>query len=284
METNVRQPAPTLLAILAVGLSLSGCGTVRGMPEQAADSAALSAPIASTAQPWQATNGDVLVTCHDSPAFPASLAAQGGLEVQPGEAEEIVDALAHLKGMGGIDAPGPLQSVEAEQVKWAVLWWDSSSEGETLGLLVAPPGSTGFSLDSDESVTLEWQDGQWRASSWSGTCGARPVLPAYSAWAQIALPADATNPAGTSVDLLVSEIQCTSARDPEPFLADPVVVETDGTVTVYWTTEQMTGDATCPSNPWVPRTIQLKGPLGDRPLLDGSTWPPARVTVADPYG
>ncbi len=280
----MRRPAPTLLAILAVGLSLSGCGTVGGMPDQAADRATTSAPIAATAQTWLAPDGDVLVTCGASPAFPASLAAQGGLEVQPDEAEEIVDALAHLKDMGGIDAPGPLQAAEAEQVKWAVLWWDSSSEGETLGLLVASPESTGFSLDSDESLTLEWQDGQWRASSWSGTCGARPVLPAHSAWAQIAVPADATNPAGSSVDLLVSEIQCTSARDPEPFLADPVVVETDEAVTVYWTTEQMTGDATCPGNPWVPRTIQLKDPLGDRPLLDGSTWPPARVTVADPYG
>lgn len=61
--------------------------------------------------------GDTLVTCGDSPAFPAPLASDGGLEVQPDDAKEIVRALAHLKSNGGIEAPTPLQTAEAEQVK-----------------------------------------------------------------------------------------------------------------------------------------------------------------------
>lgn len=278
----MRQPALTFWAILAVGLSIGGCGTVRGMSDQATDSVPTSAPIASTAQPWRATNGDLLVTCGDSPAFPASLVPEGGVEVHSGEAEAVVAALADLKDRGGIDAPGPLRLVEAQEVKWTVLWWDSSTEDETLGLLVAPPEATGFSLDSDEHVVLDRQDGRWSASRWSGTCGAQPVLPADREWAQIALPADATNPAAANVELLVSEIQCTSAREPGPFLAtEPVVVESEQSVTVYWTTEQMTGGAECPGNPWVPRAIQLQDALGDRSLLDGSTWPPRMVDAVD---
>lgn len=278
----MRRSAPTLCAILAVGLSLGGCGTVRGVSDQAADSAATSAPVASTAEPWRASNGDVLVTCRDSPAFPASLAGEGGLEIPPDEAEGIVAAFEDLKDEAGIDAPGPLQLAEAREVNWTVLWWDSASPRQTLGLLVASPESTEFSLDSDEHVMLDRQDGRWRVSGWSGTCGARPALPADSNWAQVALSADATHPVGGHLDVLVSEIQCTSARDPDPFLAiEPVVVETEQSVTVYWTTERMTGNATCPGNPWVPRTIQLHDALGGRTLLDGSTWPPATVTAVD---
>lgn len=278
------RPARTLLATLLVGLWLSGCGTIAATSDQAADSEPTSASITGTAQPWLTPEGDVLVTCSDEPAFPVSLISEGGLQLQPHEAEEVVNALAHLKDIGGIDAPAPLQTAEATQVKWTVLWWEGSGEQESVGLLVTSPEATGFSLDSDEIVLLDRQDEQLSPAGWSGTCGARPALPAGSEWAQMALPEEAANPTGTTVDLLVSEIQCTGARDPQPFLAEPAVVETDEDVTLYWTTEAMTQGAECPSNPWLPRAVQLKNPLGERPLLDGSTWPPARITVRDPYG
>lgn len=284
MESNMPREVLTSAAILGIAVALGGCGTAGSVPGQGADGGESTAPSNSATQPWRTTDGDVQVACDESPAFPASVAAEGGIDFPADESEAIVTALADLKGKGGIDAPGPLQHATADEVKWAVLWWDRATDEETLGLLVASPQGTGFSLDTDEAVYLDRQDGQWSATGWSGTCGARPVLPAQRAWAQVALPADTTNPAGTDVHLLVSEIECTSARDPEPFLADPVVVETDETVTVYWTTEQMTGGADCPSNPWVPRTIRLHDALGDRTLLDGSTWPPTTVTVADPFG
>lgn len=47
----------------------------------------------------------------------------------------------------------------------------------------------------------------------------------------------------------------------------------DDAVTLYWTSETMTGDAGCPSNPVVVRTVELGSPLGDRELRDGSSWP-----------
>ncbi|MBT2514120.1 hypothetical protein [Arthrobacter sp. ISL-30] len=87
------------------------------------------------------------------------------------------------------------------------------------------------------------------------------------------------------MNLLVSEIECTGARAPDLFLAaEPVIVETDEEITVYWTYQQIPGDAACPGNPWVERTVHLDQNLGDRALLDGSTWPPTPVTIGDARG
>lgn len=209
-------------------------------------------------------------------------AADGGIGVSADHAEEVVAALADLKQSAGMETPVPLQQANADEVEWAVLWWEETAAKETVGLLLAPPGSTVFSLETDWHLVLERQDGQLKVIAWGETCGARPALPADGAWAQIALPDRAPTPAGTTVNVLISERGCTGARDPEPFLAaEPVIVETDQEVTVYWTTDKVTEGATCPGNPWVERTLQLDRPLGQRTLQDGSTWPPAPVTTVD---
>lgn len=251
------------------------------------------------AHPWLTADGDTLVTCSGDPAFPASRVAEGGLEFTPEASEEILATLEQMKQDFGIDAPRPLQEAEADQVPWAVLWEESVGGTDQVGIIMAEPGATGFDLHTDEYASLEWDGASWRAMGWSGTCGARPALTAGLAWAQVALPegtpassqptdqatttdqAARTDQAGTTADatleLMVTELDCTSARDPEPFLGEPVVIETAEAVTVHWTTEAMTGGAGCPGNPWVPRTITLEDPLGDRELLDGSTYPPQVV-------
>lgn len=259
------------------------------------------------AQPWLTADGDTLLTCSHDPAFPASLVAEGGLELTAEESEEILAVLEQMKQDFGIDAPGILQESEADQVAWAVLWQEPVRGTDRVGILLAPPGTSDFDLATDDYASLEWQGESWGASSWGGTCRARPVLPAGYDWAQVALDdgettdggattdptgtMDPTEPTGTmdptgttggtTIDVLVSEIECTSARDPEPFLAEPVVVETAESVTVYWTTEAMTEGADCPGNPWVPRSITLEQPLGDRELLDGSTYPPRIVRTME---
>jgi len=86
-----------------------------------------------------------------------------------------------------------------------------------------------------------------------------------------------TAPTGAQLDLLVSEVECTSARDPEPYLREPVIVETSQSVTIYWATEALRAAASCPGNPWVARTVTLEEPLGDRALRDGSGYPPVQV-------
>lgn len=276
----MRMSIPTAWVAVPLVLLLGACGTVGAPADQAPDRDASTPSSETPGQPWLTSAGDVLVTCDDSPAFPASIADEGGVDVGPDEAEAIVAALADLKEM---DPYSPLEDASAQDVTWIVLWRDTEGEEETLGLLLAPPGTTDFSLASDEHLRLNRQEGRWTVGRWGGTCGTRPSVPAETAWAQVALPAESATPAGAAVELLVSEIECTSARDPDPFLAEPVVVETDEAVTVYWTTERMTGDAECPGNPWVPRTVELDHDLGNRTLLDGSTWPPTPVTVVDSY-
>jgi hypothetical protein len=92
-----------------------------------------------------------------------------------------------------------------------------------------------------------------------------------------AAAADAES-SGTSITAMVSERECTSARDPSPYLNDRIVVESDNTVTVYWTSTPPDGAQYCTGNPSVERRITLTRPLGNRTLLDGSTWPPTPVT------
>ena len=280
-----------LVAVAACGDQGDG---VAG-PSAADDSATTTQ---AGAHPWLTADGDTLVTCSGDPAFPVSRVAEGGLEVTPETAEEILATLEQMKQDFGLDAPRPLQKAEADEVPWAVLWDEPAGDTDQIGILLAEPGTTEFDLHTDEYASLEWSGESWRASSWSGTCGARPLLPVDRSWAQVALPdapsapSEATDQArstdqagataGGTIDLMVSEIDCTSGRDPEPFLGEPVVIETAEAVTVYWTTERNTGDASCPGNPWVARTVTLGEPLGGHELLDGSTYPPQVVrTVAD---
>ena len=91
----------------------------------------------------------------------------------------------------------------------------------------------------------------------------------------------AVDGAATEVIVDVHETACTSARDPGPFLDEPAVVSTDESVTVYWTSEPPVGGANCPGNPTSQQVLTLDEPLGDRPLLDGSRWPPVLVGQDD---
>ncbi|WP_162148888.1 hypothetical protein [Arthrobacter sp. H20] len=276
---NMRRLTLSTLVIFALATPLAGCGMV-GAARDGGSDATPTTQSTPGAQPWQAPDGGVMVTCSDGSPFPADTVASGGIQVDPKESEAIVAALANLKKMGGIDAPMPLQQADVEEVNRAVLWLDDATGEKALGLLIAPSNSTGFSLETDWYIVLGRQDAQLRATSWQSTCGARPALTEGSTWAEIALSPDTPTSESTTLNLRISEADCTGARDPTPFLAtEPVVVETEDEVTVYWTSQQLQGGADCPGNPWVERTLQLDQALGDRTLLDGSTWLPTPVTL-----
>ncbi|MBA3266073.1 MAG: hypothetical protein H0T14_06840 [Nocardioidaceae bacterium] len=89
-------------------------------------------------------------------------------------------------------------------------------------------------------------------------------------------------PSATKVPVGVTERECTTGRNPDPFLQEPSVVETERAATVYRTTTGPDGDQSCPGNPPVKRLLELREPLADRALLDGSTWPPSPATRARP--
>lgn len=229
-------------------------------------------------------DGEIALACGGGPAeaaFPAS-ALDGG--VTPSDATAIEEALDALAVEAGMDAPQPLQGVPASEAGWFVL----SETLEVVHVAVGDWSRTNPQEYGDISVTLEREDDSLRAVGW-GNCQLMPALAdEWTFWANLGAP-DAT-PEATSLDLQVVERSCTGARAPDDFLREPVVVETDEDVTVYWASGYFVGDPPadtdnlgwdCPSNPFVTRTVPLEAPLGDRAVLDGSFWPPRDVRGVD---
>jgi hypothetical protein len=75
----------------------------------------------------------------------------------------------------------------------------------------------------------------------------------------------------------LSERECTSGRNPERFLHEPLVVETSEKVTIYWTSEPPNGGQDCQGNPSIDKIVELERPLGSRVVLDGFNYPPREV-------
>lgn len=130
------------------------------------------------------------------------------------------------------------------------------------------PGPDGWSF-----VTVARSGGgPWEAWEY-GACRLAVVLPdgvGYMTWRLD--PAAPPDPAATSVQVLANELACASGRPPAGRMLAPVVMETDDAVTIVLAARIEGGD--CPSNPEVPVTVELAGPLGSRHLFDGSAEPP----------
>lgn len=86
----------------------------------------------------------------------------------------------------------------------------------------------------------------------------------------------------TTIEVAVQEDSCDSGRGPDGRLLEPHVRTTDDAVTVTFFVEPREGDdaQTCESHPPATTEIHLDEPLGDRELLDGSTYP-ARTPVEE---
>jgi hypothetical protein len=69
-----------------------------------------------------------------------------------------------------------------------------------------------------------------------------------------------------------------TARRLRPAVLPPVLLERDDAVTIVLLVRSIPGGADCPGNPEFSQSVELTAPLGDRPLLDGGTVPPAART------
>jgi hypothetical protein len=216
--------------------------------------------------------GDQNVTC-GSGSWPAS-AMEGGVSGLVDEAE-VRAAFARLLEEAPIDAPEAIRQEGADKAPYIAL--AETNDGYTLGTgtwSIEGPGK-----DAD-IVGLERQgDGTLRASGW-GDCELRVVLPPGRSPVVVNGPRGGVDPTTTEPVVMVNELDCTSGRDPVPFLGEPTVVEDDERVLVTMTSETMRGGADCQGNPSVPVTLHLDRPIGGRELLDGGTWPPTPLTVA----
>jgi hypothetical protein len=165
--------------------------------------------------------------------------------------------------------------VSSDDQAWKVLVAEPPDDPTMLFIAVGRwTADSGPAGDTSPYARLQRDGDRWRATGW-GTCNLEPALDDGSSWADLARaePRGATADS-TAVDVEVSERECTSARDPSAYLREPYVVETETSVTLYWTTDSPSGNQDCPGNPAVTRTVQLGSPLGDRSLYDGSVWPP----------
>lgn len=86
------------------------------------------------------------------------------------------------------------------------------------------------------------------------------------------------SPSDTTVRALVSRVGCANGLTGR--VLTPGVSEQKRRVVITFTVERRPdGDASCPGNNLVPRTVELKEPLGDRPLFDGSCEGPAQEST-----
>ena len=252
-------------AVVAMVLTFGACGAerpTRGSDPTDADAGAL---------PVVVVDGEIQVGCGGPPGWSPSLMADG----LPGVFTDAeMDAVFRELLADPALAPElelSFLSEGAEETEWRVLAREESTV--TLGLgLWADDGP----IDRADVMVLEREGGGWRLSG-GGDCRLQPLLRPENTWVELSAPKGGIDRDGTSLTVGVNERECSSGRDPTPFLHEPSVVETETSVTVYWTSAPPAGGQNCLGNAPVERELTLQRPLGDRTLLDGSTYPPCTV-------
>ncbi len=253
-----------LLAAAVFSAVLSACGT---------QTTASDPPGASSAMddaPFVVADGEVMVSCGgDGAGWPPSVMTEGVQGVlSDDEARGIFQGILS-DPMTGEEAALSLFR-DGVDVDWRVLHEDDNSLTIGLGRWTeqGPTGQSAYILG------LAREGDAWRPTGW-GDCQLSPVLKEGNSWAEVTgYKGDA---ASARLTAQVSERECTSGRDPGPYLHEPLVVETNERVTIYWTSEPPKGDQNCQGNPSVDRVVELNQPLGARVVFDGFSYPPREV-------
>lgn len=132
-------------------------------------------------------------------------------------------------------------------------------------------------------ATLEVADGAWRLVGWGG-CRPTILLPRLSLATWVLDPdAPAPGPDATTFTALVTERTCTGGQPMGARLRPALIVAGPGAVLVVFAATPLAGDAfECQGNPSMRVVVQLPEPLGERRLLDGSSFPAADPIEAVP--
>lgn len=198
----------------------------------------------------------------------------GGLSGVVDDAE-VRAAFTDVLAEAPVDAPTAILEDGAEAAPYIVLADDGDSY--TLGIgpwSIEGPGRAAM------SAGLERQpDGSLRMTGW-GDCQLTSELPQGRSLVEVSAPNGGVDPGTTSPVVMVSEVDCTSGRDPTPFLGEPTITEEGDRVLVSLTSGTLSEPANCIGNPLVPLTLSLDEPIGDRELLDSGTFPPTSIKVA----
>ena len=165
--------------------------------------------------------------------------------------------------------------------------WDGSIRLPTVDDRFAPMADAGANplveCDDDERVP---------DSKYTGDCGdaqeVRLVLPDFIG--EVEMQFDRRNPPdsdSTTLHLLVTQKACASGRSGVERMLKPEVIESATEIRVAMGVIAGCGGR-CPGNPFVPITIKLAAPIGQRKIVDGLFLPPRplwpkSLRIARPY-
>lgn len=130
------------------------------------------------------------------------------------------------------------------------------------------------------------ETGGWEPTGWED-CRIEVTAPGWGN-AHFWLDPDVEpDPESTMLSVQANEMACANGEAPDGRdVTSVVVAEDDESVAVVILVEPLQGNATCPSNPAFPFTIELESNLGDRTILDASVdpplerpWPPTQTSI-----
>ena len=262
MTVRRRLAWAVLLAFL-----ISGCGG--GSRDQARDPAKAPRPLPSPS---------VLVSCFgEGDGWPPS-ATVDGIHASVSDAE-IREGFRQMLGDPAYAGELKLSFLRdgADATQFHVL----KEDGPTLTLALGHWTTAGPDQGS-YVFTMTHAETGWK---WDGGASCPQLGPSLAegafSWVELSAPDGGIDRAATDIQVGVTEMACTGARDPLPHLNEPEVVADDHSVTVYWTSRRDAPEGegfTCPGPLPTMTTLHLDEPLGDRKLLDGSVYPPRPVT------
>ena len=115
----------------------------------------------------------------------------------------------------------------------------------------------------------------------SSTCSPTLDLGHLSAAAVALDPSSPPDPESDRLVLLVTEMECNSGRDADGRVEVVELTETESTVElVLGVRASGAREASCPSNPATPFTVELERPLADRVLLNAAVAPAREITAS----
>lgn len=235
------------LMLLVAAIVLAGCGEPGPTGSNAGQPSA-TAPPAETGLAY---------TCGGEIRFdPAVLNGPAGAEAQPGPAfDELRRVLA--------DSP------DLPPAGWIVI----GATPERVEFVAPGQG------DELSWVAVGQAGGTWSAEGWGG-CRPHAALDGLNL-AEWWLDPDAPRPGpdDTTFDAVVTERECASGKPMGARLQPPLIrYQADAVILVFGAVPPPGQAQECPSNPPSRVTVELREPLGERALLDGSVFPPADAT------
>lgn len=184
-----------------------------------------------------------------------------------------VEALDTAPGAERADHPAArnLRQMMADGALPALSGWRLVVFNEQ-GALFLVPGTPSSGVDFWSAEFGPAASG-WKAEGF-GQCEIQPAFAGSEAARWEPAPGVVIGPDTLGFEALVFERACASGASPEGRIVGPAVVVLDDAVIVMFGTKPPPGPQTCLAGPPAVVRVQLPEPLGDRQLLDGSTFPP----------